>query len=194
MAENLINNAANKTSEIEFIGDAGTSNFQTAGNWFGGAVPGASQTPVIQRGYTVNLSSSPSGTLSGLKVGQSSSGVLNISGSTVVTMSGNMFVGDRAIGAGEIVESGTSSVTANNYVSIGLKGTGTYRLQGGSLTVNNDFNISDMRGSHGELFQESGTITVRAFYVGSGYNQGTGNAVGNVHQSGGSVPSPEAAT
>jgi autotransporter-associated beta strand protein/T5SS/PEP-CTERM-associated repeat protein len=189
VAQTLAANAANKPAEDEFIGTAGTSNFQTALNWFAGSVPGAGQTPVIQGGFTVNLTSSPSGTLSGLKVGVTSAGILNISGSSAVSISGSLFAGDRIGGTGTVVQSGTSSVTVSNYSSIGKDGVGTYRLQGGSLTENSDFNVADVRGSHGDLYVEGGSLTANAFYVGSGYNDGiaTGNAVGAVHQSGGSV-------
>ena len=189
VAQNLAANATNKPAEDEFVGTAGTSDFQTALNWFAGSVPGASRTPVIQGGFTVNLTSSPAGTLSGLKVGVTSTGILNISGSSAVSISGNLFAGDRIGGAGTVIQSGTSSVTVSSYTSIGKYGAGTYRLQGGSFTDNSDFNMGDIRGSHGDLYVEGGNLSANAFYVGSGYNDGiaTGNAVGAVHQSGGSV-------
>ncbi len=203
VAQNLATNAASKPKEDEFIGGAGTSNFSTASNWFAGAVPGASQIPVIQAGYTVNMTSSPSGTLSGLQVGQTSTGTLNISGTAAVSISANwpygLILGDRITGVGTVVQSGSSSVsitlaTSNTYcASIGKYGTGSYTLRdSASLTATGEINVGDIRGSHGYLYVEGGTLTAPYFYIGSGYNDSTqsgctGNAVGEVHQSGGTV-------
>ena len=107
VADNLIANASLPTTEIEFDGHAGTSDFHTAGNWLGNAVPTTSQIPVIQHDQTVTLTSSPSGTLAGLKVGQSTSGTLNISGNTTLNVSGNVNIG-RLNAVGTINISGGS--------------------------------------------------------------------------------------
>ena len=45
VVSNLIDNAANATEEIEFMGSAGTSDFQTAANWIGGRVPAPPRRP-----------------------------------------------------------------------------------------------------------------------------------------------------
>lgn len=189
VAQNLAVNAANKPSEDEFVGSAGTSDYHTAANWFAGSVPSAGQTPIIQAGQTVNMSSSPSITLPGLKVGQTSIGTLNINNNTVVTSSAVISLGERLTGNGTIVQNGTSSVTVNSYISIGTRGTGTYRLQNGSLTVNGDFNVGDYQGANGTLYQEGGTISATSFFVASAPTGGftSGNTVGNVYQSGGTL-------
>jgi autotransporter-associated beta strand protein/T5SS/PEP-CTERM-associated repeat protein len=193
VAQNLASNAPNKPAEDEFIGSAGTADFNTASNWFAGSVPGVNQVPIIQGGFTVNMMSSPSGTFSGINVGETSTGVLNISNNAAVTINAawpnGLVVGDRVPGNGTIVQSGTSSVTVTGFASIGRYGTGTYRLQGGKLSVSGDFNIGDIRGSHGYLIVENGTVTIPSLFVGSGYSDGftTGNAQGSVTQSGGTV-------
>ncbi len=193
VAQNLAANAANKPSEDEFVGSAGTTDFKTASNWFAGSVPGAGQTPVIQDGYTVSLATSPSGTFTGLKVGQTSTGTLNISGSSVVTLSSSwpngLVIGERVTGNGAIVQSGTSSVTVTGYATIGTRGTGSYDLQSGTLTVSGDLNVGDILGGHGDLYQEGGTITAPSLYVASGFNDGftSGYTLGNVQQSGGTM-------
>jgi autotransporter-associated beta strand protein/T5SS/PEP-CTERM-associated repeat protein len=193
VAQYLAANATNKPSEDEFVGSAGTSDFKTASNWFAGSVPGAGQTPVIQGGRTVNLTSSPSGAFTGLKVGQTSTGTLNIFGSSVVTMTSawpnGLVLGERVTGNGAIAQSGTSSVTVNGFASIGTRGAGSYDLQSGSLTVTGDLNVGDILGAHGDLYQEGGTITAPSLFVASGFNDGftSGNTIGNVHQSGGTM-------
>ena len=191
VAQTLAATAANQPAEDEFVGTAGTSDFQTALNWFAKAVPGANQTPVVQGDHTVNLTSSPSGTFKGLKVGQTSTGILNISGNSAVTITSSwpngLVLGERVAGNGTIVQSGTSSVTVNGYATIGTRGSGVYDLQSGSLTVNGDLNVGDILGGHGDLYEEGGTITAPSLYVASGYNDGftSGNTIGNVNQSGG---------
>jgi autotransporter-associated beta strand protein/T5SS/PEP-CTERM-associated repeat protein len=193
VAQNLAANASSKPTEDEFVGSAGTTDFKTALNWFAEAVPGAGQTPIIQGGHTVDLTSSPSGTFTGLKVGQTSTGILNISGNSVVIMTSTwpdgLVLGERVTGNGTIVQSGTSSVTVNGYATIGTRGTGVYDLLSGSLTVNGDLNVGDILGGHGDLYQEGGTITAPSLYVASGYSDGftSGNTIGNVHQSGGTI-------
>ncbi len=198
VAQNLAANAANKPREDEFVGSAGTADFHTASNWFAGSVPGGGQIPVIQGGYTVNMTSSPSGTLSGINVGQTSTGTLNISNRAAMTISASwpygLIVGDRVAANGTLVQSGSSSVTVLGFASIGRYGNGTYRLQdSSSLYVTGDFNVGDIRGSHGNLYLQNGSLSAAAFYVGAGYNGdsansgATGNAVGAVYQSGGIV-------
>ncbi len=187
--EALITSSASTTVEIEFTGTAANADFATASNWFGGATPGAGQTPVIQLGNSVVMSKSPSGTFANLYVGQTGSGALTINGTAKVVVSGSIFLGSNALGCGTITQAGSSSVTANYYVSIGRYGTGTYRIQNGSFTVNNDLNIADILGSSGSLIIEGGSVTASQFFIGSGYSNGysSGNAVGVVTQSGGTM-------
>jgi autotransporter-associated beta strand protein len=191
VAKNLAANAPSKPSEDEFVDAAGTTNFHTASNWFAGTVPGANQTPVIQGGYAADMNSSPSGAFSGLKVGQTSVGTLHINNAAAVVVTSawpnGLVLGERVTGNGTIVQSESSSVTVNGYASIGARGTGVYRLQGGSLTINGDLNVGDILGGHGDLYQANGTIAAPSLYVGSGWAGGftTGNCVGGVHQSGG---------
>lgn len=193
VAQNLASHVSNKPAEDEFVGSAGTADFSTAANWFAGSVPGANQVPIIQGGLTVNMTSSPSGTFNGIDVGETSTGALNISNNAVVNINAawpnGLVVGDRIPGNGTIVQSGATSVTVNGFASIGRYGVGTYRLQGGSLSVSGDFNIGDIRGSHGYLIVENGVVTIPSLFVGSGYSDGfsTGNAQGSVTQSGGAV-------
>ena len=201
IVENVINNASYKTEEIEFMGSAGTSNFQTANNWIGNAVPGAGETPVIQGGYTVNLTSSLSGTLTGLKVGQTGAGTLNISDATISISSAwpnGLVIGQRAGGNGAVVQSGDSSVTVaggSGFVSIGVYGTGSYTLQNGTLNATGDFNVGDCRGSHGYFYMQGGTLNLATLYVGNGYYSSTtdagisGNALGYMNQTNGTVTS-----
>ncbi len=187
---NVISASATATKEIEFVGTSLNADFATGTNWYGGATPGAGQTPVIQLGNSAVMSKSPSGTFVNLYVGQTGSGALTINGTAKVVVSGNIFLGSNALGCGTITQTGSSSVTANYYVSVGRYGTGTYRMQGGSFTViTYDFNIGDILGSNGSLIIEGGTITASQFFVGSGYSNGysSGNAIGVVSQSGGTM-------
>ncbi len=197
---NVITATGTLTTEIEFTGTAANADFSAASNWFGGVTPTGSQTPVIQLGHTVVMSKSPSGTFTNLYVGQTGSGSLTINGTASVAVSSNIFVGSCSLGQGEVTQAGSSSVTANSYVCIGKIGSGSYRMQGGSFTINNDFNVADMLGSKGNLILEGGIVTSKQFYVGSGYNDTwtdyertangtwtTGNAVGVVMQSGGTM-------
>jgi autotransporter-associated beta strand protein/T5SS/PEP-CTERM-associated repeat protein len=192
-ADYLIAHATNKTTEIEFDGNAGTSVFQTADNWLGSAVPGSSQVPVIQNDHTVDLNSSSSFTFAGIKVGQTGSGALNISGTTSLTLNSSwpngLVIGQRAASSGSIDQSGTSTVTVNGYASIGSHGIGTYTLQSGSLTVTGDFNVGDILGSQGNFYMQGGTLSIPNLYLGSAYNDGTtsGSTVGNMQQSDGTV-------
>ena len=199
VVSNLIDDAANATEEIEFMGSAGTFDFQTAANWIGGHVPGAAQTPVIQGGNTVNMASSPSGTLTGLKVGQTGTGTLNISNATVAissTWPNGLLVGQRAAANGAVVQSGNSSISvagSSGFVSIGQYGTGSYTLQNGTFSATGDFNVGDCRGAHGYFYMQGGALNLATLYVGNGYYSSTtdsgisGNALGYVYQTGGTV-------
>ena len=60
IVDSLIQNEPNSTAEIEFGGNAGSSDYNTGGNWLGGSIPGSSQTAMIQNGHTVNLTSTSS--------------------------------------------------------------------------------------------------------------------------------------
>ncbi|MBP7937709.1 MAG: autotransporter-associated beta strand repeat-containing protein [Phycisphaerae bacterium] len=137
MAQKLIVGAPNATSEIEFDGHAGTLDYQEGGNWLGGAVPNASQTAVIQSGYTADLSSSAS-TVSKLHIGQTSAGTLVVSGSAVLSVSGEIRVGR----VGTISNAG-----------------GTLRISGGTV------NASDVvRVEKGEVCLEEGVLSAPAVH------------------------------
>ena len=131
VANNLIKNSSlNPTTEIEFDGNVDATSYQTANNWLGNAVPGAGQIPVIQSGHTVNLTSTPTGTLSGLNVGQTSSGILNISGNATLNVSGDVKIGGiNAVGSFSI-SGGTINATGNVQV-----GNGAVHLDGGTIST-----------------------------------------------------------
>ncbi len=129
VADNLIANASNPTSEIEFSGLAGSTEYNTAGNWLGGSIPGANQTALIQNGHTVNLTSSPSGTVATLRIGQTSSGVLNISGSAALNVTGSVQVSN---GSAVHLDGGTISTPSVNGGS-----TAAFHFNGGTLKASN---------------------------------------------------------
>jgi autotransporter-associated beta strand protein/T5SS/PEP-CTERM-associated repeat protein len=105
------------------------------------------------------------------------------------TWPNGLVIGQCAASSGSIDQSGTSTVTVNGYASIGSHGIGTYTLQSGSLTVTGDFNVGDILGSQGNFYMQGGTLSIPNLYLGSAYNDGTtsGSTVGNMQQSGGTV-------
>ncbi|MGD0518244.1 MAG: autotransporter-associated beta strand repeat-containing protein [Thermoguttaceae bacterium] len=135
VADNLIANASLPTTEIEFDNYAtGTNNFMTDANWLGGFVPGNNQIAAIQSGHTVNLTSSPTGTLSGLKVGQTSSGILNISGNAALNVSGDVKIG-------------------------GLNAVGSFSISGGALNATGSIQVGN-----GAVHLDGGTISTASVY------------------------------
>lgn len=132
-ATKLIANAPFATSEIEFDGHAGSSDYQTGGNWLGDAVPGAAQTALIQGGYTANLGSSTS-TVANLHIGHTSAGTLAVSGSGVLNVSGEFRVGrlNNVNNAGGTLQLNGGTVNAADVVWVEK---GAVRLAGGTLTA-----------------------------------------------------------
>ncbi len=194
VAQALASGSTYKPSEDEFVGSAGTSDFNTAANWFAQSVPGASQTPIIQAGANVTMTTSPTGTFSGLKVGSTSSGTLSISNATLKITSSwpsGLILGECVQGFGSIVQNGTAAVTVNGFASLARCGTGVYTLNGGSLTITSDCNVADFVGARGTVNVNGGSLTTYSLYAGAGYNTATvsavGTSVGVVCQTGGSV-------
>ena len=144
----------------------------------------------------------------------SGQGTLNFKSETFSFISGgtdeNVFDVGFDIGAvGTVTESGSSVVFGDNMVIGASGGTGTYNLQSGSLTLNDEATLGDIAGSVGTLNQTGGTFidtsTTDDFVIGEA---GTGNylisggtatidgdmsvgdatgGVGTVSQSGGTV-------
>jgi autotransporter-associated beta strand protein len=136
-ADYLIANAPNNTGEIEFDGNTGTLDFNTAGNWLGGSIPGVSHTAIIQNGHTVNLTSSPSNSLATLRIGQTSAGTLNVSGSsTALTVTGNIKVGDTHSSHGEVYQSNGTVNAANLSIGgISNAATGVFCISDGTFNT-----------------------------------------------------------
>ncbi len=109
----LIQNEPYSTAEIEFSGNAGSSDYRTDGNWLGGSTPGSNQTAIIQNTQVVNLNSTPSNSPDTLRIGQASSGTL-------------------------IASSGTLSVTACVQV-----GNGSVHLDGGAISTPAIYGVID---------------------------------------------------
>ncbi len=159
VADNLIVNATLDTTEIEFDNYAtGTNNFLTNANWLGGIVPGNNQIAVIQSGHAVNLASSPTGTLSGIKVGQTSSGILNISGGTI---NATDFI---QVGNGAVHLDGGTISTAAVY---GNGSTAAFHFNGGTLKARNSttwfmtgLNTVDVQSGGAVIDTNSNNITI----------------------------------
>ena len=158
VADNLIANAPVDTREIEFDNYAtGTNDFTTPANWLGGIVPGINQIAVIQNGHTVNMSYSPTGALSGVKVGQITSGALNISGGTL-NITGNIQINSSAVQldggailAASVYGGGTTAVfhfnggilKARNSTTSFMTGLKTVDVEsGGAVIDTNSYNIA----------------------------------------------------
>jgi autotransporter-associated beta strand protein len=154
VAVNLLNNAPNPTTEIEFDGFGGTSGYLTGANWLSGSVPNPSQTAVIQNGLSANLVNSTT-TAGKLFVGLTSPGSFNVSGATTLNVNGEVRVG-RANSIGAV---GTMRVTSGNVnitdsVQIGH---GAVHLDGGVVTT------SSVHGSGAAaLYLNGGTLRASA--------------------------------
>jgi autotransporter-associated beta strand protein len=131
VADNLIAHASLPTTDIEFYGNAGSTDYQTAGNWLGGSTPGINQTAIIQNDQTTNLTSSPSTTIAKLQVGQTSSGALNISGTATLNISGDVKIG-RLNSTGSLNISG-GALNANSNIQVD---NGAVHLDGGTISTN----------------------------------------------------------
>jgi autotransporter-associated beta strand protein len=131
VADYLIANAPLASSEIEFDGQtSGTTDYATGSNWLGGSIPGANQTALIQNGQTANLASSISITVAKLLVGQTSSGVLNISGNTTLNVSGDVKIG-RLDSIGSLnISGGVLNTTGNIQID-----NGAVHLDGGTIST-----------------------------------------------------------
>ncbi len=144
VADNLIANASLATAEVEFDNySTGTNDFTTDANWLGGHVPGNNQTAVIQSGHTVNLTSSPTGTLSGLKIGQTSSGVLSISGGAALNVSGDVKIGGLNAFGSFNISGGALNATGSLQV-----GNGAVHLNGGTISTASVYGSGDTAAFH----------------------------------------------
>jgi autotransporter-associated beta strand protein len=144
-ADFLIGNTPYTTIEIEFDGNAGTQDFGAAGNWLGGRVPGATQTAIIQNGHTVNLASSAPTAVAALRVGQTSAGVLNVSGSAALSVTGDVKLGDTHAAHGELHQSGGIINASNLYVG-GLNNPnadGLFHLSGGTFNATGSVTVGN---------------------------------------------------
>ncbi len=160
-ADYLIAHVPRATSQIEFDGQAsGSTDYLTGGNWLGGTVPGIGQIAIIQSGHTADLSASPAGTLTELWVGETSPGVLNISGGTV-NVSNWVCSGRNNGSAGSVLNFSGGKISAGN-VSLGATGanaSGTINISGSAaIAVAGSILVGE--GGSGEIVQnDNSSIT-----------------------------------
>jgi autotransporter-associated beta strand protein len=180
--DSLIQHEPNGTAEIEFDGNAGSSEYSAGGNWVGGSTPGASQTAIIQNGHTVNLTSTPSNSPATLQVGQTSSGALNVSGNATLNVNGDLKIGDNHGGQGELNQT-NGTINASNLFVGGLNNVnavGSFNISGGALNANGNIQISN-----GAVHLDGGTISTASVY---------GNGSAAFHFNGGTLKARNSTT
>ena len=153
------------------------------------------------QGPTVRLSHGPgsqttltqvAGTISAtgdMIVGDVGQGTYKPSGGTA-NIGGKLILGNSAGSSGSVTQSGSASINVGTsttnapWADVGLSGTGTYTINGGTLTAytSSGFNVGDVNSSSGTLNINGGTVRLRDLYVGK-YN----SAQGVVTQAGGTV-------
>jgi hypothetical protein len=116
-----------------------------------------------------------------------------VNGSLTVAGAADVRVGDTAGGSGTLHQTG-GSVLASDWTYIGRSGTGTYLMDGGNFSTDDNFSIALNAGSSGTMTQTAGAVTVEGNQpspAASGF--GTGNVIvsrsgtGTLSVSGGSI-------
>ncbi|HEX8912936.1 MAG TPA: autotransporter-associated beta strand repeat-containing protein, partial [Humisphaera sp.] len=115
-------------------------------------------------------------------------GALTKAGAGRLTLQGAQSRANLFVTQGELALDGAGAVvTTSNYSSFGVNNGDNGRLtvqNGAKLTVNGDFNVSDLSGSVGTLLVSGANTTVTASTVYVGKN---GSASGVINQTGGTV-------
>ena len=123
---------------------------------------------------------------SGFYVGESggSDGSLYLNNTSRITSAARILVGRNTGSTGSIYVGDSATLTVNNYLSVGLGGTGSLVVKSNAaLAVSIDFNVADLANSQGTVYiQDNAQVNLAAIFVGR-----SANALGSVYQSGGTV-------
>ena len=121
-------------------------------------------------------------------VGESGTGVMNISGTAVLNASGGdgFVLAQNAGSTGTVNQTGGTVNRTNGWFSIGGSGKGTYNISAGSLSVTGEFNVADGGASRGTLNVSGTGLVTSTGTVFVGKNTGT---IGLVNVSGGTLNS-----
>ncbi len=151
----------------------GTGNFNVAGNWLGGSIPGTGAMAVISSNATVTLTANT--TVGELIV--ATSGSINLSSYTLyidnnsITNSGTFTVGTSTV---NYSKGGTQNIAALTYNNLAVSGSGIKTLAG-SITVSGNLTISA-----GTLDASAYGITLGGNFVNSAaFTGGTGTVTFN---------------
>jgi len=138
---------------ITWSGSAGDQKWNTATNWVGDVVPGASDDATIPAGYTVIVDATPSASVNSLLVNGTltvnSSQTLTVTQSTTGTLTYVL-----QIGGGNVNNNGTINITqgvaasTNSGLSFansisGTPGDGTFNANSGTLSINTSLGTGD---------------------------------------------------
>ncbi|MGY8664065.1 autotransporter domain-containing protein [Bradyrhizobium sp. UFLA05-109] len=168
-----------------WTGAAGTTDWNTAGNWDNNAVPNGTTDANID-----TITPNPTAiTIAGaavnsVAVGVNGSGMLTISGNgTLVSSSSTAwnFIGYNANSIGTVTVTGSSgathsSWTINNALIVGNSATGTPSQSGGTLTISNGGTVTNVDAAIGYNTGATGTATVDG--TGSSWTSSGNFAVG----------------
>jgi uncharacterized protein with beta-barrel porin domain len=154
-----------------------------------GVVANASGT-LNQTGGSLTLGMG-SGSDSQLIIGDSGTGLYQLSGSGQATINNELILGNATGSVGTLTQTGGTLSTAATIsrIIIGNNGTGIYNLEGGTATFLHGFNVGGVTGTTGSGFlnQSGGTLIAGSTTTFPIIGGATGTATGQYNLSGGSA-------
>jgi autotransporter-associated beta strand protein len=179
------------SANTEAIGSGGSGGFTQSGgtNLVSGSLVVASQLSGVVGGtYILGLSGSGgylSAPLEYVAFGNDTQGVFTqVSGTNLVTAGGTLCIGNYSNSSGTYSLQGGSLTVPNEY--IGFSGNGTFTQSGGTHAVSSNLIIGNNSNSSGQYNLQTGTNTIAGLLILGNNSGGTGSYT----QSGGSLSDP----